>query len=163
MMNRSGKFPIRKVSGDPKYDCVLVHKTINKVMIHGVKQRAASIVYKALEILEAHYSKNENAGNGPSILAAVIEKIKPQILLRSKKIASRVYKVPIAITPEIATKKAIMWLVYGTRLRQTERGFVNKFVAEVKDILDEEKGEALKKRANYHRIAKENEAFVHYV
>ena len=162
-MNRSGKFRVIKIQGDPKYNCQLVHKIINKVMIHGHKQKAAKIVYKALEILEDYYEGNENAGNGSKILATAINKIKPKILLRPKKIASRIYRVPVSITPEIAIRKSTMWLIYGTRERKTEKTFVQKLFNEIKDIIDSDKGESLKKQANYHRVAKENEAFVHYI
>lgn len=177
-MNRSGKFTVIQIVGDPKYNCVNVHKFINKVMLHGHKQQAAKIVYKVLEMLENYYqqknSKNiEPSGDkenqakkykvtGPEILADALQNVKPKVLLRKKKIASKIFQVPLAISDTAAAKKALKWIVQGSRLR-TEQTYISKLYNEFINIIDEEKGEAIKKKNNYHRIAKENEAFVHYV
>ena len=175
-MNRSGKFTVIKIIGDPKYNCTNVHKFINKVMLHGRKQQAAKIVYKVLEMLEKYYKQknvknNENSDSqskqykvtGPEILNEAVQFVKPKVLLRKKKIASKIFQVPLAISETAACKKALQWIVKGSRSRQSEKTYVLKLYNEFINIIDEEKGEAIKKKLNYHRIAKENEAFVHYV
>ena len=167
-MNRSGNYRVINIVGEPRYNSFLLHKIINKTMLHGRKQKAANIVYKVLERLKEYCVKNnrkddDNVLSEMHIIETVINKIQPKVFLRKKDIASKTIMVPISISENSAIKRAIAWLVQGSRLRTTEKKFEDKLFAEIIEVYEEEKGESIKKRNNYHRIAKDNEAFVHYV
>ena len=166
-MNRSGKFKVINITGDPKYNCHLVHKFINVVMVHGRKQKAATIVYNAFDKLEKKYmneKKDETKEyKGSDLLLEAINKVKPQVFLRQKKIASKVYQVPVAIKQDNAIKKSIMWIVQGSRSRTTERSMSDKIFSEICQIIDEGVGKAMERRAKHNAIATANEAYVHYI
>lgn len=157
-MNRKKNFEIRQSPKDLKYNSPYVGKLINKVMMGGKKSLAMSIVYAVLAKLE----KTLESENGSELLGAALEVVKPTVYLRSKRIASRVYHVPIGISEDRAIKKAILWIVKGARKRKDHK-FEQKLYYELLEILKDKKGESMKIKENYHRVAKDNEAFMHYV
>ena len=160
-MNRKKKYNKRPDKLDIKYNSIIINKIICKVMVGGIKSRASTIVYNCLEKLVTLFSKENKDITAVQIVDNIINTIKPKVYLRSKRIAAKVYKIPIPITPEKAASRAIIWLINCARKR-TEYGFENKLYSEIVDILKEGKGLSIKQRDDYHRIAKENEAFVHY-
>lgn len=154
-MSRKKFFYPRIIKPDMKYKSIYVAKLINKIMKKGKKNKAVEIVYSTLEEL----SKLKQI-ECVELLTMCIKKVLPTSYLRLKKIASRTYRIPVAIQNTMANKIALKWIVDGSRLRK-ENGINKKLFHELKDILDG-KGEALKKKENHNKTAKENEAFVHY-
>lgn len=157
-MNRKGEFRVQPTKVDIKYGCSNVQKLINKIMIGGKKVLASKIVYNALARLEKDFEDQK----GSEILLTALDLIKPSVYLRSKRVASRVYHVPIPIDATRAMKRALLWLVKGAR-RKKFNTIEERLYREILDIVKEKKGESLRIREDYHRVAKENEAFIHYV
>lgn len=158
MMSRSKKFTRRIISGDVKYKDKLVHKIINCVMMNGNKSLASKIVYASLEILE---KKHKIPGH--TIMYAVIGKLAPSVFLRRKKIASKVYNIPVAISEDMARRIGVRWFVQAIRTIENKKdvSISQRFVAEVNAIY-QATGIALKRREQYHKVAKDNEVFMHY-
>ena len=140
---------------DYKYSSALVSRVINKLMKQGKKSIACNIVYNALSMLENKYDRD-----GSLILSECIKKISPTLYLRSKRIASKIYRIPVTISDRLACSIAIRWLKSALASRH-EKGQHNRLFYELCDILND-KGESIKKRDNYYKVAKDNEAFVHY-
>ncbi|AOP70259.1 30S ribosomal protein S7 [bacterium AB1] len=155
-MNRSGKFVRINSKNDIKYNDFYIGKIINKVMKDGKKSLATRLVYKALKICEEKLKED-----GKKIISDCVKILSPDVFLRSKRIASRVYKIPIPISARTSVVIAIKWIVKSLSLRK-ERTLILRLSNEIFDLLNS-KGESLKLKENHYRIAKENEAFSHYV
>lgn len=155
---RSKKTPIRPVVIDPVYGSHLVAKLINGCMLSGKKTVAAKHVYKALEIIGS-----ETKQNGLDYLNDTIEKIKPTIEVRSRRVGGASYQVPTPIRPERRQALAIRWLVDAAKSRSNNsyHTFADKLAAEIMEA-HEEQGNAIKKKLDIHRMAEANKAFAHF-
>ena len=154
-MNRKKNFKYIVILPDYKYNSVLVSRVINNFMKNGRKSLACHIVYRALSMITEKYNRE-----GHTVLAECIKKISPNVYLRSKRIASKIYRIPVTISDRLACSIAIKWLKSSLKTRK-EKGQYNRLFYEMCDILND-KGESIKKRDNYHKVAKDNEAFIHY-
>jgi small subunit ribosomal protein S7 len=155
-MPRKGPVPKRDVPPDPKYGSVLVAKFINNLMWDGKKSVARRIFYEALERL-----REKSGGEDPlKVFEAAVEKVKPLLETRSRRIGGANYQVPVEVRPERQVSLAIKWIIRVARER-SERTMVERLAGELWDAYNE-KGGAIKKRDDTHRMAESNRVFAHF-
>jgi small subunit ribosomal protein S7 len=155
-MPRKGPVPKREIPPDPKYGSVLVAKFINNLMWDGKKSVARRIFYEALERL-----REKSGGEDPlRIFEAAVEKVKPLLETRSRRIGGANYQVPVEVRPERQVSLAIKWIIRAARER-SERTMVERLAGELWDAYNE-KGGAIKKRDDTHRMAESNRVFAHF-
>jgi len=155
-MPRKGPVPKREIPPDPKYGSVLVAKFINNIMRDGKKSVARRILYEAMERL-----REKSGGEDPlKILETAVEKVKPLLETRPRRVGGATYQVPMEVRPERQVSLAIKWIVQAARER-SERTMVERLAAEIWDAYNE-KGGAIKKRDDTHRMAESNRVFAHF-
>jgi small subunit ribosomal protein S7 len=155
-MPRRGPVPKREIPPDPKYGSVLVAKFINNIMRDGKKSVARKIFYEAMERL-----REKSGGEDPlKILETAVEKVKPLLETRPRRVGGATYQVPMEVRPERQVSLAIKWIVQAARERP-ERTMVERLAAEIWDAYNE-KGGAIKKRDDTHRMAESNRVFAHF-
>ncbi len=155
-MPRRGPVPKREIPPDPKYGSVLVAKFINNLMRDGKKNVARRIFYDALERL-----KEKSGGEDPlKIFEKAVENVKPLLETRSRRVGGANYQVPVEVRPERQVSLAIKWIIRAARER-SERTMVERLANELWDAYNE-RGAAIKKRDDTHRMAESNRVFAHY-
>ena len=155
-MPRKGPVPKREVPPDPKYGSVLVAKFINSLMIDGKKSVARRIFYEAMERL-----RQKSKGEDPlQIFEKAMENVKPLLETRSRRVGGATYQVPVEARPERQRALAIRWIIQAARQRP-EKTMVERLAAELWDAYHN-RGAAIKKREDTHRMAEANRAFAHY-
>lgn len=155
-MPRRGPVPKREIPPDPKYGSVLVAKFINNIMRDGKKSVARRIFYEAMERL-----REKSGGEDPlKILEAAVEKVKPLLETRPRRVGGATYQVPVEVRPERQVSLAIKWIIRAARER-SERTMVERLAGELWDAYNE-KGGAIKKRDDTHRMAESNRVFAHF-
>ncbi len=158
-MPRKGFVRKREISPDPKYNDILVHKLINKVMIDGKKSVAEKIVYKALELA------GEKLNLSPvEVLHKALDNVKPIWEVRPRRVGGATYQVPVEVPPNRQISLAIKWIVDAARERSKHRGSYTMTERLMQEILDaiENKGNAIKKKEDTHRMAEANKVFAHF-
>ncbi len=154
-MPRKGPVPRRVVAPDPKFGSVLVAKFINCMMWDGKKTVSEKIFYRALEIIA------EKSGKDPlQVFKDAIENVKPQMEVRSRRVGGATYQVPVEVRPERQLSLAIRWLIHAARNRG-ERRMEVRLAHELLDA-SENRGAAIKKKEDTHKMAEANKAFAHY-
>ena len=155
-MPRRGPVPKREILPDPKYNSVLVAKFVNCLMRDGKKNVARRIFYGALELL-----KEKAKGEDPlKVFEKAVENCKPLLETRSRRVGGATYQVPMEVRPERQLSLAIRWLIQAARGR-SEKTMVQRLANELWDAYNE-RGAAIKKREDTHRMAEANRAFAHY-
>ncbi len=155
MPRRKGRVEKREVAPDPKYGDVLVARLINKVMLDGKKSVAEKIVYRAFSIIE------EKMGEDPLVVfKKAVDNIKPILEVRSRRVGGANYQVPVEVRPERQISLALRWLVQYSRDR-SERKMEVRLANEIMDAYNN-RGGAIKKKEEVHRMAEANRAFAHY-
>jgi len=154
-MSRRHSAEKREVIPDPKYGDLVVSKFMNSVMYHGKKSAAERIVYGAFDVIEGR-SKQDPVG----VFHAALENVMPQIEVRSRRVGGATYQVPVEVRPERRQALAIRWLISAARARN-ERTMVERLSGELLDASNN-RGSAVKKREDTHKMAEANRAFSHY-
>jgi small subunit ribosomal protein S7 len=158
-MPRKGRVPRREISPDAKYNSVIVHKLINKVMKDGKKSKAEYIVYTALERVA------EKLNLSPvEVLEKALENVKPVWEVRPRRVGGATYQVPVEVEEHRRESLGIKWLVDAARERARHRGsytMEERLAAEIMDAI-ENKGAAVKKKEDTHRMAEANKVFAHF-
>ena len=145
----------REVPPDLIYNSVLVTKIINKVMWDGKKSLAGRIFYEAMDIVK------EKTGQDPmEVLQQAIDNITPKIEVRPRRVGGATYQVPVEVRPERQSSLSIRWLVNYARLR-SERRMAERLAGEIIDAANN-RGGAVKKKEDTHKMAEANRAFAHY-
>jgi len=145
----------RKVLPDPKFGSEILTKFVNVVMVDGKKSIAEKIVYGALE------SAATKSGKDPMELFEVsLENIRPSVEVKSRRVGGSTYQVPVEVRPSRRNALAMRWLVDASRKRG-EKSMALRLAGELVDAADN-KGSAVKKREDVHRMADANKAFAHY-
>jgi len=140
---------------DAKYGDLVVAKFMNGLMFDGKKSVAESTVYGAFEIMEA------KAGQDPlKLFHAAIENVRPSVEVRSRRVGGATYQVPIDVRNDRRSALAIRWLVAIARKR-SENTMMERLSGELLDAANN-RGAAVKKREDTHRMAEANKAFSHY-
>jgi small subunit ribosomal protein S7 len=154
-MPRKGFIPKREVVADPIYGSTLVTKFVNAMMWGGKKSTAQNIFYSAVKNLE------QKAGDeGVKLFKKAVENAKPMLEVKTRRVGGANYQVPIEVNPDRRTSLAIRWLVSYSRAR-SEKGMIDKLTNELLDAANN-RGSAIKKKEDVHRMAEANKAFAHY-
>ena len=154
-MSRKRKPPLRKVYPDPKYGSVTISKFINSIMYDGKKSTAEKILYDALEKI-----KSKNSDDPLKIFNAAISNVKPNLECRSRRVGGATYQVPVEVKSKRAQALALRWIMDATRKRKNKT-MADKLYAEILDA-SQNKGSAIKKREDTHKMAEANKAFAHF-
>lgn len=154
-MSRRREVPERKVDPDPKYGDRLLSKFINMIMMRGQKSTAEKIVYSALDIV-AEKTKEDPL----NIFKEALDNIKPSVEVKSRRVGGANYQVPIEVRPERRVALAFRWLSENSRARG-ERTMIQRLAGELLDAA-QNRGNAVKKKEETHRMAEANRAFAHY-
>ena len=155
-MSRRRRAETRKVLPDPKFGDLVVTKFMNYVMYEGKKAVAESIMYGAFDIME---SKRRDIGPLETFHAA-LDNVAPSLEVRSRRVGGATYQVPVEVRPERRRALAIRWLVGAARSRG-ENTMTEKLAGELLDASNN-RGAAVKKREDTHKMAEGNRAFSHY-
>ncbi len=145
----------REVLPDPRFGDVVLTKFMNSVMYEGKKSVAESIVYGALDTIEAKL-KREPLG----VFHEALNNVRPGIEVRSRRVGGATYQVPVEVRPDRGQALAIRWLIASARNR-SEKTMSARLSAELIDAANN-RGNAVKKREDTHRMAEANRAFSHY-
>jgi small subunit ribosomal protein S7 len=153
-MRRAGAAK-RDVLPDPKYGSRLVAKFVNIMMIRGKKSTAERIMYDALAAVEDR-SKQEAL----KMFKTAVDNVKPAVEVKSRRVGGSTYQVPVEVRPDRRTSLSMRWLI-GAARRRPERSMADKLAAELLDAANN-RGTAVKKREDTHKMAEANKAFAHY-
>ena len=145
----------REILPDPKFGDIVLSKFMNSVMLDGKKSTAEGIVYGALETVETR-AKREPLG----VFHDALNNIRPGIEVRSRRVGGATYQVPVEVRPERSQALAIRWLIAAARNR-SEHTMSARLSGELMDAANN-RGNAVKKREDTHRMAEANRAFSHY-
>ena len=154
-MSRRHRAEKRLVLPDAKYGDKVVAKFINNIMEDGKKAVAEKIVYSAFEIL-ASKSKQDAL----KVFADALENVKPLVEVKSRRVGGATYQVPMEVRPERRQALAIRWIIEAAQKR-SESTMTERLANELLDALSN-KGSAVKKREDTHKMAEANKAFAHY-
>ncbi len=154
-MPRKGPVPRREVLPDPIYNSRLASRFVNRLMYDGKKGVAEKIFYGALENL------SEKTGEEPlRAFERALDNVKPQFEVKARRVGGATYQVPMEVRSDRQVSLSIRWLITYARSRG-EKGMVNKLAAEFLDAFNN-RGGAVKKKEDTHRMAEANKAFAHY-
>jgi small subunit ribosomal protein S7 len=154
-MSRRRAADRREVLPDAKYGDMVLTRFMNCLMYDGKKSVAEQIVYGALEKIESR------AKSDPlKLFHDALDNVKPAVEVRSRRVGGATYQVPVEVRPERGQALAIRWLIDNARKR-SENTMVDRLSAELLDAANN-RGAAVKKREDTHRMAEANRAFSHY-
>lgn len=154
-MPRRREVPERIIVPDPKYDSKLVARFVKSIMRDGKKSVAEKILYDALDIIK------EKTNEAPlKVFESAMEKAKPTIEVKSRRVGGSTYQVPTEIRPSRRTALAIRWIIDFSRKRP-EKGMAKKLAGELLDA-SSNRGASVKKREDTHKMADANKAFAHF-
>ncbi|MDO8519191.1 MAG: 30S ribosomal protein S7 [Deltaproteobacteria bacterium] len=154
-MSRKGQAPKRKIIADPRFKDKVISKFINKMMWDGKKSTAEKILYKAFDTIQA--KKNDDP---LKIFRQALENVKPILEVRSRRVGGANYQVPVEVRLERKVSLAMKWMIGFARSRG-ESSMEERLANEIMEASDN-KGGAVKKREEVHRMAEANRAFAHY-
>jgi small subunit ribosomal protein S7 len=154
-MSRRHRAETREVLPDPKFGDETLTKFMNYVMYEGKKSVAETIVYGALDIVEKKIKRQPL-----EVFHDALTNVAPAIEVRSRRVGGATYQVPVEVRPERRKALAIRWLVNSARARN-ENTMVDRLAGELIDASNN-RGTAVKKREDTHRMAEANRAFSHY-
>ena len=154
-MPRKREVKKREILPDPKYHDILMAKFINGIMRRGKKSLAEKIFYRALDII-----KDRTHSDPIKIFSQAMENVKPLIEVRPRRVGGATYQVPVEVRPERKTSLAIRWLISYAKKR-AEKTMEEKVSAELIDAANN-RGSAIKKKEDTHKMAEANKAFAHY-
>ena len=157
-MSRRAQAPKRQILPDPKHESQRLAKFINMLMKRGKKSVAEKIVYDALEQISASNGQTEK--QAVELLETALENIKPMVEVKSRRVGGATYQVPIEVRPARRRTLAMRWVIDAARKRN-EKSMSQRLANELMDAADN-RGAAVKKREDTHRMAEANKAFSHY-
>ncbi len=146
----------KQISPDQRFNNVLVSKFINGIMLSGKKNVARRIFYDAMDILE----KRVSDADPMTVFEKAMDKVRPRVEVKSRRVGGATYQVPIEVRPERRNALAIRWLV-GFSKKRSGKSMADKLAAELLDAYND-RGSAVKKREDTHKMAEANKAFAHY-
>ena len=152
---RRRKAPVREVLGDPVYNNKVVTKFINKMMYDGKKSVAEKFIYAVF-----NKNKEKSGEKGIETFEKALEKVKPLVEVRSRRVGGATYQVPVEVRPARQQSLSIRWILEATRKRN-ERTMIDRLANELIDAAND-RGAAFKKREDVHKMAEANKAFAHY-
>jgi small subunit ribosomal protein S7 len=154
-MPRRREVPKRIILPDPKFGDRVLAKLVNILMLDGKKSTAERALYAALAIA------SQRVGEEPvKVLKKALDNIKPMLEVKSRRVGGSTYQVPIEVRPERRMSLAMRWLVRYANDR-SEKTMTDKLAGEIADAFNN-RGSAVKKREDTHKMAEANRAFAHY-
>ena len=154
-MSRRHKAEKREVNPDPKFGDMVLSKFMNSIMKEGKKSVAENIVYGAFERMQSR------AKSDPiQLFHSALENVMPAVEVRSRRVGGATYQVPVEVRPERRQALAIRWLITAARSRN-ENTMEERLSGELLDAANN-RGTAVKKREDTHKMAEANRAFSHY-
>ena len=157
-MSRRTQAPKRTILPDPKYGSELLAKFMNMIMNDGKKSVAERIIYGALDRIT---EKASEADTKPlEVLELALENVKPAVEVKSRRVGGATYQVPIEVRPARRQTLAMRWVIEAARKR-SEKSMAHRLAHELIDAADN-RGTAVKKKEDTHRMAEANKAFSHY-
>ncbi len=155
-MSRRRRVHKREILPDPIYSDIVITKFVNKMMYGGKKSTAQAIFYGALDELKTKITEEEPL----SVFRKALENAKPQIEVRSRRVGGATYQVPVDVRPSRRVALAMKWLIDYSRERG-EKDMGKRLAGELIDAYNN-RGNAIKKKEDVHRMAEANKAFSHY-
>jgi small subunit ribosomal protein S7 len=154
-MPRKGEVRRREILPDPKFHDRMVAKFINSMMNQGKKSSAERILYDALDLV-GERAKEDALG----VFKRALDNVKPVVEVRSRRVGGATYQVPVEVRPARRSSLAMRWLVINARSR-AEKSMAERLAGELLDAANN-RGAAIKKKEDTHRMAEANKAFAHY-
>ncbi|MBB4077150.1 small subunit ribosomal protein S7 [Bartonella fuyuanensis] len=154
-MSRRHRAEKREINPDPKFGDLVIMKFMNAIMFNGKKSVAERIVYGALDFVEKKVKTDPVA-----LFHRALGNVAPHIEVRSRRVGGATYQVPIEVRPDRRQALAIRWLITAARGRN-ETTMIERLSGELMDAANN-RGSAVKKREDVHRMAEANRAFSHY-
>ncbi|MEZ5781748.1 MAG: 30S ribosomal protein S7 [Rhizobiaceae bacterium] len=154
-MSRRHSAEKREINPDPKFGDLIITKFMNAVMYDGKKSVAETIVYGALDQVESKTKQEPVA-----VFHQALDNVAPHVEVRSRRVGGATYQVPVDVRPERRQALAIRWLITAARNRN-ETTMVDRLSGELMDAANN-RGTAVKKREDTHKMAEANRAFAHY-
>ena len=153
-MRRAGAAK-REVLPDPKFGSRQVARFINIMMVRGKKSVAERIMYHALASIE-----DRTRQDALKLFKTALDNVKPAVEVKSRRVGGSTYQVPVEVRPERRTSLSMRWLI-GAARRRAEKSMAEKLAGELLDAANN-RGSAVKKREDTHKMAEANKAFAHY-
>ena len=154
-MPRRREVPVRHINPDPKFHDAVLAKFINVLMYDGKKSIAERIVYGALDQIA------QKSGDDPiKVFKKALDNVRPQLEVKSRRVGGSNYQVPVEIRPKRKQALAMRWIISFARNRG-ELTMIDKLAGELLDAANN-RGSAVKKKDDTHRMAEANKAFAHY-
>ena len=154
-MSRRHRAEKREINPDPKFGNLVVSKFMNSIMYEGKKSVAEAIVYGALDLVEG-----KTKSNPIGVFQQALDNVMPAIEVRSRRVGGATYQVPVEVRTDRRQALGIRWIISAARDRN-EKTMVERLSAELLDASNN-RGNAVKKREDTHRMAEANRAFSHY-
>ena len=154
-MSRKRKAPKKIPVIDPKYKSVIIPKLINSIMYDGKKVTAEKIVYEAIEKIKTK-SKDEPI----TVFNDAINNVRPTVEVRSRRVGGATYQVPVEVKAKRSQALALRWIIDASRKRKDKK-MSDKLFNEIYDAY-QNKGTAIKKKEDTHKMAESNKAFAHF-
>jgi small subunit ribosomal protein S7 len=154
-MSRRHRAERRETLPDPKFGNIKITRFMNSIMRQGKKSVAESIVYGALDQIEAKIKQNPLQS-----FEQALDNVSPSVEVRSRRVGGATYQVPVEVRPERRQTLAIRWIIAAARERN-EKTMIDKLSGELLDASNN-RGNAVKKREDTHKMAEANRAFSHY-
>ena len=154
-MSRKRSAPTKKPAVDPKFKSTIIPKLINSIMYDGKKGIAEKIVYEAIEKIKTK-SKDEPI----TVFNDAINNVRPTVEVRSRRVGGATYQVPVEVRSKRSQALALRWIIDASRKRKDKK-MADKLFNEIYDAY-QNKGSAIKKREDVHKMAESNKAFAHF-
>jgi len=154
-MPRKREVRKREIIPDPKYHDILISKFINGIMRRGKKSSAEGIFYRALDLI-----RDRTHSDPLKIFNQAMDNVRPLIEVRPRRVGGATYQVPVEVRPTRKVALAIRWII-GFSKQRSEKAMEEKLAAELIDAANN-RGAAIKKREDTHKMAEANKAFAHY-
>ena len=154
-MSRRREVPKREILPDPKFGSTRITKFVNMIMQSGKKSTAESIMYNALDTIS-----QRGKGESLEVLEQALENVKPAVEVKSRRVGGATYQVPVEVRADRRVTLAMRWIIDAAR-RRGEKSMQLKLAGELMDA-SENRGSAVKKREDTHRMAEANKAFAHF-
>jgi small subunit ribosomal protein S7 len=154
-MPRRREVPKREALPDPQYGSTLISKFVNCMMLRGKKSVAEGAFYGSFELV-----KDRTKDDPVKVFKKALDNVKPILEVKSRRVGGATYQVPVEVPQERRTSLAIRWIILNARAR-SEKTMREKLAAEILDAANN-RGGAIKKKEDTHRMAEANKAFAHY-
>lgn len=157
-MSRRHRAEKRQILPDPKFSDLVLGKFMNVLMLDGKKSVTESIVYGALDKIVKNMKGA--AESAIELFHKALNNVRPHLEVRSRRVGGATYQVPVDVRPDRGIALAMRWIIKAARLR-SEKTMIDRLAGELMDAINN-RGGAIKKREDTHRMAEANRAFAHY-